>query len=135
YVLAYERKDGKRPEEIAIDYSRGFPSDKVISKGSTGIGGLSMKNIESANGSGFEMSFLYAERRWLYGTDQKPRYLERELQLSADADSKDKQIAYGAQEFGFVNEDITSVIFVGNDPSPNKKYDMFFQAHNDTIFT
>ncbi len=135
YVLAYERKDGKRPEEIAIDYSRGFPSDKVISKGSTGIGGLSMQNIESANGSGFEMSFLYAERRWLYGTDQKPRYLERELQLSADADSKDKQIAYGAQEFGFVNEDITSVIFVGNDPSPNKKYDMFFQAHNDTIFT
>ena len=119
-----------RPENISVNPNRFLNTQSVALPGSETLG-VRLQTIQSENGQGFNMMFILGKVNRVRGVDQKPRFLARELQISADADFSptDRDI----DQFGVVDEEVTTKVEVFG--SKNNQYDCFFHAHNDTMFT
>ena len=130
--LSFSTDETLWPENLEVDPSRLLNTTSEISPETTGVG-VQIKTINSEEGEDFQMYIISGRVGAIYKTDQKPRYITREQQISADADNTPTD--RDTQEFGFVTEDVTTRIEVLSEISSNNQYDCFFQAHNDTLFT
>lgn len=100
--------------------------------------GIKLGNVSSINGVDFEAYIINFIVEKLDGVDQKPLYVERELQISANADATNRKEVVGgiATQFGFVNDQVTTKTRIDSDyKHPDGIYDLFFHFHNDVTHT
>lgn len=132
HCFSAETGDPITPDQFDISPSRLLPIDAIVGPEDSGFG-VDITTIQTEDGEGFSMSFFFGEVNENYRIDQKPEFVERELQISANADNSSSTDS--DEPFGFVSEDITTPVDVSLAADQNGTFDIFFQAHNYTQFT
>ena len=132
HCFSAETGDPITPDQFEVSPSRLVGANDLIGPTDSGFG-VEITTIQTEDGEGFSMSFFFGEVNENYKIDQKPEFVERELQISADADNSTSTDS--GEPFGFVDEDITTPVDVSLAGDQNGTFDIFFQAHNYTQFT
>jgi len=126
--------EGRTPQETIMT-TRGFANHDAELKPTTlSTSYTNLSTISSFEGTGFDAYFFWGEVQAVYKIDQKPRYVSRDKQISANADNTPDLEGDAAQPFGFIADDFQSTVTVSDDPSPSQAYDCFYHFHNDTMF-
>lgn len=126
--------EGRTPQDTVVT-TRGFANhDALLNPNTLSTSYTNLSTISSFEGTGFDAYFFWGEVQSVYKIDQKPRYIVREKQISANADNTPDLEGDAAQPFGFVADTFESTVTVSDDPSPDQAYDCFYHFHNDTMF-
>jgi len=133
-IVGLQLIEGRTPQETIMT-TRGFANhDAELNPNSLSSAYTNLSTISSFEGTGFDAYFFWGEVQEVYKIDQKPRYVSRDKQISANADNTPDLEGDSATPFGFVAVSLDSTVTVSDDPSPDQAYDCFYHFHNDTMF-